>query len=137
MVYLAAILTNVGQSVFGVVGMRDWVITSEGDWDLPDTARVKDIFCNDVADLELASKLKPSATSTRARECTYAAWRHVASSYLICERDRVVTLGVQEEMSALPGARCDVETLDAGHMPFLSRPDFTASYIRRAAGERM
>ncbi|SMY21260.1 unnamed protein product [Zymoseptoria tritici ST99CH_1A5] len=136
MVYIAGILTDVGQSLSDLVGARDWV-TDHGTWDVPDPARIPAIFGDDIENLDVASILKPSAKSTRTKKCDYAAWRHIACSYLICESDGVAPLALQEEMAALPGPRCDVETIDAGHLPFLSRPSFAVGFIRRAVGQKL
>jgi pimeloyl-ACP methyl ester carboxylesterase len=48
-----------------------------------------------------------------------AAWRHVATTYLLCTQDRGTPAGSQREFAA----RADsVVELDAGHHPFLSQP---------------
>jgi hypothetical protein len=135
MVYLAAILTEVGQSVSDIVGTRDWVIV-HGDRDMVHPARCQEVFFNDVADDRLVTKLKPSATSTRTNKSVYAAWKHIPSSYLMCEGDRVLSMTLQEEMAALPGGRCDVTTIDTGHLPFLARSETAVGFIMRASGKR-
>ena len=48
-----------------------------------------------------------------------AAWQHVASTYLVCARDRGTSADLQREFAARAGR--DVE-LAAGHHPFLSQP---------------
>ena len=48
-----------------------------------------------------------------------AAWRHVASTYLVCAEDRGTPAGRQREFARRAGS---VVELDAGHHPFLSQP---------------
>jgi pimeloyl-ACP methyl ester carboxylesterase len=48
-----------------------------------------------------------------------AAWRHLASTYLVCAEDRGTPVGLQREFAAGAGS---VVELDAGHHPFLSQP---------------
>ena len=70
-------------------------------------------------------------------EVTYAAWRHIPSTYLVCEDDMAIPLGFQEAMIARPGASFTVERCKSAHSPFLSMPEFTANIVRRAAGEKI
>ena len=48
-----------------------------------------------------------------------AAWKHIASTYLVCADDRGTPADRQREFAARAG---DVVELDAGHHPFLSQP---------------
>ena len=49
-----------------------------------------------------------------------AAWQHVPTTYLVCARDRGTPANVQREFARRAAS---VVELDAGHHPFLSRPD--------------
>ncbi|WP_437307271.1 alpha/beta fold hydrolase [Sorangium sp. So ce388] len=55
------------------------------------------------------------------------AWQELPSTYVICERDNAIPVFAQEAMSQR--AR-EVRRLDAGHSPFLSRPDDVAALVR-------
>ena len=69
---------------------------------------------------------------------TYAAWRHVPSTYLLCTEDRTIPIQTQEALvgrAKKDGAEMKTEMLRAGHSPFLSVPDEVVQAIRRAAGE--
>lgn len=68
---------------------------------------------------------------------TYAAWKHIPSTYLVCEADRAIPVAVQEMWIQQKGARFTVERCGAAHSPFLSMPDLTAEVVRRAAGEKI
>jgi pimeloyl-ACP methyl ester carboxylesterase len=49
-----------------------------------------------------------------------AAWHDRPSTYVVCERDQAIPLSAQEAMARRAGATV---RLDAGHSPFLSRPN--------------
>jgi pimeloyl-ACP methyl ester carboxylesterase len=49
-----------------------------------------------------------------------AAWHHIPSTYLVCTLDRGTPAAVQHELARKAGR---VVELDAGHHPFLSRPN--------------
>jgi pimeloyl-ACP methyl ester carboxylesterase len=48
-----------------------------------------------------------------------AAWRQVASTYLVCVEDRGTPVDLQREFAGRAGS---VVEIDAGHHPFLSQP---------------
>jgi pimeloyl-ACP methyl ester carboxylesterase len=48
-----------------------------------------------------------------------AAWKHLASTYLVCAEDRGTPVDLQREFAGRAGS---VVELDAGHHPFLSQP---------------
>ncbi len=48
-----------------------------------------------------------------------AAWRQLATTYLVCGEDRGTPVGLQREFAGGAGS---VVELDAGHHPFLSQP---------------
>lgn len=69
---------------------------------------------------------------------TYAAWRDIPSTYLVCENDNAIPGSTQEGMlKNTPGHLFEIERCQAGHSPFLSMPKETADVIRRAAGEKL
>ena len=66
----------------------------------------------------------------------YAAWKHVESNYLICELDQAIPAQMQEMMLGQPGGKWKrVEKMEAAHSPFISKPEETAVFVRRCAGE--
>ena len=100
-----------------------------------------DIFYNDLSEEDAQkwiSKLNKHATQAFEAPCTWAAWKHIPSTYLFCGRDNAVTVAGQEALISQPGANFDVVRFeDASHSPFLSMPKETADVIRRAAGEKI
>jgi pimeloyl-ACP methyl ester carboxylesterase len=101
----------------------------------------REIFYNDLSDSEAqkwVSKLNRHATKSFEAPCTWAAWKHIPSTYLYCGKDNAVTPAGEEAMINQPGANFRVVRFEeASHSPFLSMPKETADVIRRAAGEKI
>ncbi|KIW04292.1 uncharacterized protein PV09_04588 [Verruconis gallopava] len=99
----------------------------------------RDVFYNDLSDSEAAlwiSELRKQATKSFVAPTTYAAWKHIPSTYVICERDNAFPSFAQEMLVSQQGAKFNVIRFeDSGHSPFLSKPQETAKVIRKAAGE--
>ncbi|KAF2421125.1 alpha/beta-hydrolase [Tothia fuscella] len=87
-----------------------------------------------IAD-ENSAKLQHHAFKTFRSEQTYAAWKHIPSTYVVCEEDRAVPAEVQEHMASQEGGLWTVKSLKSSHSPFLSMPKDLAEIIRKAAGE--
>jgi hypothetical protein len=78
-------------------------------------------------------KLQPMALSFGSNKQTYAAWKHINSTYIVCEDDQAFTKIEQEFMATQPGANMTILRLEgASHSPFLSRPEDTASLVDKA-----
>lgn len=100
--------------------------------------RMREVFYNDLSDevAEQSAKMtKKFATGFFKSEASYAPFKHVPSWYLICENDQAIPVVAQEAMTSQPGANFTIERCSASHSPFLSMPDLTAEFVRRAAGE--
>ena len=65
----------------------------------------------------------------------YAAWRHMPTTYLLCELDRCLPPHVQEGMLALTEGLVRTVRLPSGHMPMLSMPEKLVDILRGEAGE--
>ena len=137
--FCCAFMLPEGGSLLGMCGgepMPWWIIEDDRRVVRPDTP--KKIFYNDLDD-ETAKKwiaqLKPLSYKVFSSEVTYAAWRDVPSTYLLCEQDQAILIEWQKGM--VEGAKVNVttETLDCSHSPFLSMPKKVAEAVRRAAGE--
>lgn len=83
----------------------------------------------------LAAGLKKHSYRVFWSKATYAAWRHVPTTYLYAENDQAVPLQVQKMMVERSGVDMRTETFNTGHTIFVSLPDKVAESIRRAAGE--
>lgn len=99
------------------------------------------IFYNDISADEAkkhdAALLFHSPGSMKG-PVTFPAWQHVPSSYIVCEKDNAIPAPVQEQMASQEGAWCMPPIrLDAGHIPFLAKPDETVMAVRQALGEAL
>lgn len=109
-----------------------------------DPEDAKRIFYNDIPSAkadEWASKLTHQSLGVYSSTQTYAAWRHIPSTYVIGERDQttftpqVVQMMIKAAKQLEPGAFDVVEKCDGDHCLMISRPHWLADVLRRAAGE--
>ena len=136
MAYICAFAAPEGVALYDAIGgPAPWHII-EGS--TVRSSQEKDIFYNlcppEVAEENIA-QLVLFAKGTFESKPTYSAWKHIPSTYLVCENDHAIPLAAQEAMISQEGAKFDVVRCSADHSPFLSMPDFTAEFVRRAAGE--
>lgn len=114
---------------------QHWFRVSE-DQQIVTAAESDKIFYNDVADPDTyTAMLKTHSYQTFSSKVTYPGWKHVPSTYLLCENDMAIPLHAQKAMVENSGVQWRVDSINASHSPFLSMPDEVASSIRRAAGE--
>lgn len=96
-----------------------------------------EIFYNDVSTSEVqgpVARLK-SHCQTLHSPVTYAALKHVPTTYLYCLKDNAIPCYVQKMMEeTAKGYPIRTETVDAPHSPFFSVPAGLTAAIRRAAG---
>ncbi|TKA37268.1 hypothetical protein B0A54_11253 [Friedmanniomyces endolithicus] len=137
-VFMCAFAAPEGLSVFFATnGPDEWIDVKHT---VCSPTRVGEIFYNDCSpeQIEAAKRdIKPQSTLCFLLPLTYAAWKHIPSTYLVCEKDMGIPVVAQEAMISQPGADFTVERCGASHSPFLSIPDFTAGVVRRAAGEKV
>ncbi|PYH78200.1 hypothetical protein BO82DRAFT_435148 [Aspergillus uvarum CBS 121591] len=140
LVFLAAFLPEVGQSLLGAFGGQapEWYIHDE----ITNTITVRDpvqVLFHDVPDGgSWAQSLRPHAYVTHTTPATNAAYLHIPCSYLLCEEDRAIPFFVQEmmvESARVKGAQLETEKVKTAHTPWLANPDMVAAYLRRQAGE--
>ncbi len=110
-----------------------------------DPEDAKRVFYNDLPTKEAdhwASKLQHQSLGVYWSTATYAAWRYIPSTYVLCNDDQAFTKAVGEMF--LQGAKQIeptsfdiVERCDAGHFPFLSQVEWMVKVLRKAAGEKV
>lgn len=101
----------------------------------------KRVFYNDLPDeqaTEWVAKLRPWSAGCSFSKSTYAGWKHIPSTYVICSNDQSVfrewARPMLEQARADPASAIDtVEEVDAGHCVMASKPDWTAQMLERAA----
>ncbi|OBJ54760.1 alpha/beta fold hydrolase [Mycobacterium sp. 1423905.2] len=131
-VYVAAFQLDIGQSLLGAVGNRIppwWIVNG----DIVTADRAIDMFYNDVPPGVAAwaqKRLLPSSFAAFTEPLTAAAWRHIPSTYIVCERDVCLPLSVQEAMAQRAG---QVHSLPTGHSPMLAQPEALAEMINYIA----
>jgi pimeloyl-ACP methyl ester carboxylesterase len=134
LVYVAAFMLDEGASLLGTVGGNPppwWTYSGDRRSILAETPEA--IFYNDCTpDVAAASaaRLTPQSAASTEDALSAVGWREHPSSYVICEKDNALPPFVQEAMS---GQASTVHRLDAGHSPFLSRPDELAALLVAAA----
>ncbi|ROV89595.1 hypothetical protein VMCG_09926 [Cytospora schulzeri] len=92
---------------------------------------------------ELAKDLQPQSVGAfwSTVPTTFAAWRYIPSTYIICTEDRPSTILASQYMidGAIASGKHKIDSVirvDTGHSPFVSRPEWTVeTLIREAARE--
>ena len=99
------------------------------------------IFYHDLPDAQAdvwARKFKPWSVACAFSISTYAAWRLIPSTNVICENDQSA-FGMfarpllEAAKASEPCAVDTVEEADSGHMVMVSQPKWTAEMLKRAA----
>jgi pimeloyl-ACP methyl ester carboxylesterase len=133
LVYLCAFQLDVGDSLAGVrPEPPPWWAVHEGQGYL-DPRDPADRFYRDVApEIAAASVARLTHQSLRSfrQPLTTAAWRHLPSTYVVCERDNAIPAEIQQVMAQ----RADrVVRLDTGHSPFAAAPARVAELLMTTA----
>jgi len=105
----------------------------------------KDLFYQDLPNhvaASLAEELRPQSLGVFWSTTSFAAWKHIPTTYVICEDDTpstVVAAGyLLSSVQAMEGNKIDtVVKRKVGHSPFLSQPEWTVNMLREAAGEKL
>jgi pimeloyl-ACP methyl ester carboxylesterase len=135
LVYVCAFMLDAGVSLYDAAGGEPvpwWRLSDDGSWMLPDGP--EQVFYNDCTpEVTAASvaRLHPQSLSACRQPLTAAAWETIPSTYVVADRDAGLPQVVQEGMAA--GRAGSVVHIDAGHSPFLSRPDELAALVAECA----
>lgn len=103
----------------------------------------KGLFYQDLPDdvaLDLAKDLRPHSLGVFWSATRCATWKHIPTTYVICEDDAASTVAAAGYL--VSGAQAaDESTVDkvlkhkVGHSPFLSLPEWIARLLMEEAGE--
>ncbi|KAL3471507.1 alpha/beta-hydrolase [Aspergillus californicus] len=128
-----------GKSLISSFGGDDlpWFQVSD-DRLLVTPATPRETFYNDMNDRDAkvaAEALKPHSYQTFHSNITFAAWRHVPSTYLYCLKDEAIPLSIQKMMvqEVARGIKIYTDVVDASHSPFYTVPDHVAAAIEAAS----
>ncbi|MFG1928551.1 alpha/beta fold hydrolase [Cryptosporangium sp. NPDC048952] len=131
LVYVASLLPDVGDSQASVTGSdpAPWLAPGAGGTIgvLPDV--VRELFvqdCDGAVQDAAVGRLTRQAMTPFGQPVRGAAWREVPATYVVCTDDRAIPAAVQRERAA--HAEKIVE-FEAGHHPFLARPEDFATLL--------
>lgn len=109
----------------------------------PDDARA--VFYNDISSVEAdkwTAKIRPQSEGVYHSTTTYAAWRYIPSTFVSGSEDKtsitpeLVSCMISSAQQQVPTAFDVVETCEgAGHCLMISRPEWLAAVMQRAAGD--
>jgi predicted alpha/beta hydrolase family esterase len=91
------------------------------------------LLYSDLPDDEAAlweSRLIPQSYAVQTSEMEIAAYKHVSSSYVICEKDKALPPQYQKIFAEAAGAK--VVKIASGHMPMLSQLDTLVEMVLEA-----
>ncbi|MEH1166258.1 alpha/beta hydrolase [Micromonospora sp. CPCC 205539] len=133
LIYVAAYVPDVNESMFTIHGIPD-PDDSDGLFPIgsdPRTQLYADVP-EAVAD-QAISRLVDQRVQPWVDRVTEAAWRTVASTYILTEQDASLPVELQNNMAARAQ---DVRRIATGHSPFLSRPAELAAILDSIVRER-
>jgi hypothetical protein len=87
-----------------------------------------------------AERTKTHAMDTFWSTSTYAAWKHIPTTFVKCEDDKTapmayVDMQLEVVKNSAPTGLDTIESVKSGHFPFLSKVPDMVAILRRAAGE--
>ena len=140
LVYLAAYVPDVGESVMGLAMSMPtattmlasaMVMADDRQTFTIDPGRAHATFygrCDPIATPANIARLCPQPVATFNQPLTGAGWASIPSTYVRCTLDDAIDISHQDLMSA----HCtNVETLETDHSPFASMPVRTAEILAR------
>lgn len=142
LVYMTAFAIPEGATLLQMCGGKPldwWDGVNEKQWCAKSQAQ--NICYNDVDPALVPSLIEQCGL--QAKGCmtspqTYAAWKHIDSTYVVCEIDNAIPVAAQEGMAAQEGNRfVSVERVHAGHSPWISKTAEVVAIVRKAAGEKL
>jgi pimeloyl-ACP methyl ester carboxylesterase len=123
LVYLCAFMLDEGDALLDALQhqLPDWLELDEQRVSHLPTRTGEVLYgdCDPDVAAAAGARLTRQSVAAIATPQSAAAWKTVASAYVICEQDAAVPPTAQEAMSARAG---DVHRLPSSHSPFFSRP---------------
>jgi len=131
LVYLTSVMPDTGQSQAELIGSEPapWLAPSDDGTVGVDPDMVREFFlqdCDEVTTKQALSRLTRQSLAPFTQPPRQIAWKLKPTTYFVCTEDLATPAKVQRQR-VRPGAR--VVEFDAGHHPFLSRPDAFAQAI--------
>jgi pimeloyl-ACP methyl ester carboxylesterase len=131
LLYVTSVMPDAGQSQADLIGSEPapWLAPSDDGTVGVDPDMVREYFlqdCDEVTTKQALGRLTRQSLTPFTQPPRQIAWQQKPATYFICTADLATPAEVQRRR-VRPGARA-VE-FDAGHHPFLSRPDAFAQAI--------
>ncbi|KAJ5660336.1 hypothetical protein N7507_006787 [Penicillium longicatenatum] len=145
LIYLSAWLVQQGNSLSDVIAKYGFQSKVDIGFNEDGTIIARNApkaFYNDI-DVGRAKELTSTWNVTHNRlaargQVTGAPWKDLPTTYIYCSQDLAIMLPLQESMvqdafNAKGTSEIVTETIDAGHCPFLSKPEEVLQIVHRVA----
>ncbi|KAJ7342545.1 Alpha/beta hydrolase fold-1 [Mycena albidolilacea] len=143
-VFVAAVVPSEGQSLMDA--MVDVKMDShhlKDEYLVMDVAGAAEVSYSDMPPdeaLSWASRMREHAVGSFQQKLTYAAYKDIPVSYLLCEEDRGVVPELQNKLiagmeSVMGGTSVDRHPVKSGHHINASQPATMSAVIRKAVGD--
>jgi pimeloyl-ACP methyl ester carboxylesterase len=131
LLYLTSVMADVGDSQAGLLGSEPapWLDPADDGTIGVHPELIRELFlqdCDEVVTEQALARLTRQSLTPFTQAPREIAWRQKLCTYLICTKDLATPTAVQRQR-VRPGTR-SVE-FEAGHHPFLSRPEAFAKTI--------
>jgi pimeloyl-ACP methyl ester carboxylesterase len=131
LLYVTSVMPDAGQSQAELIGSEPapWLVPSEDGTVGVDPDMIREFFlqdCDEVTTEQALDRLTRQSLTPFTQPPRQIAWHRKPTTYIVCSEDLATTAEVQRRR-ARAGVR--VVEFDAGHHPFLSRPDAFAQAI--------
>src|SRR5262249_55470804 len=131
LLYVTSVMPDAGQSQADLIGSEPppWLLPSGAGTVGGDPEMIREFFlqdCDEMTTEQALSRLTRQSLTPFTQPPRQIAWQQKPATYLVCTADLATPAEVQRRR-VRPGAR--VVEFDAGHHPFLSRPDAFAQII--------
>lgn len=131
LLYLTSVMPDTGQSQAGLIGSgpAPWLDPSDDGTVGVKPGMIRDLFlqdCDEVTTEQALARLTRQSLTPFTQPPRHIAWRQKPATYFVCTED-LATPAETQRGRARPGN--PVVEFDAGHHPFLSRPDAFAQSI--------
>jgi pimeloyl-ACP methyl ester carboxylesterase len=131
LLYVTSVMPDAGQSQADLTSSEPapWLARSEDGTVGVDPEMVRELFlqdCDEATTEQALSRLTRQSLTPFTQPPRQIAWQHTPATYFVCTDDLAIPAEVQRRR-ARAGTR--LVEFDAGHHPFLSRPDAFAESI--------
>lgn len=131
LLYVTSVMPDAGQSQADLIGSEPapWLVPSDEGTVGVDPDMVREFFlqdCDDLTTEQALSRLTRQSLTPFTQPPRQIAWQQKPAIYIVCTAD-LATPAEAQRRRVRPGA--GVVEFDAGHHPFLSRPDAFAQAI--------